>query len=421
VALLATLVKLTPVLALNVRAAHFNHHLRGDESQRDQTCAQQIATTLGVPCVVGDGVGLSGASNLEARAREQRYAFLSRAAAAAGCTKIATGHTIDDQAETLLMRLLRGTGWDGLACIQPIREGRIVRPLIECSRQQVLTFLDANALSFCEDSSNNDRRLLRNRVRHAVLPLLRTINPNVTRALASTAEVLAEEAAFLETVSRSRLAASPSSLPIAAVLTAPATLRGRIVRSWLKGHRGDVRKLSAAHVRAIVSLAQGQQPGARVRLPEAECVIREYDQLRWQVGEKPVARESPRELVPGSAVSLASGWRISMEVCDAGVSQFPDLWEMAADADAVPPPLVVRSARPGDRIRPLGLHGSRKLQDIFVDRKLPRASRWSFPVVEAAGELLWVPGMVRSGTALISPETRCVLRLVAQKTGIAGR
>ena len=421
VALLVTLAKLAAALDVEVCAAHFNHHLRGDESRRDQECAQRTATTLGVRCVVGNAVDLSGVSNLEARARDQRYAFLSRAAAAEGCTKIATGHTMNDQAETLLMRLLRGTGWDGLAGIPPVREERIVRPMIECSRQQVLTFLKAHALAFCDDSSNDDRRLLRNRVRHDVLPLLRTINPNVMRALASTAEILAGEVAFLEAASRSLLPAQRSSLPVAAVVAAPAALRGRMVRTWLKSQRGDVRKLTMAHVRAIVDLALGQQPGACVRLPRAERVVREYEQLRWQVGETPAVDEPPQELVPGSAVSLASGWRISMELRGAVTPQSPDLWEIAADADVLRAPLVVRSARPGDRIRPLGLRGSRKLQDIFVDRKLPRAHRWSFPVVEAAGELLWVPGMVRSGSALITPETRSTLRLVAQKAGIAGR
>jgi tRNA(Ile)-lysidine synthase len=421
VALLAALVRLAPSLDLEVRAAHFNHHLRGDESQRDQTSAQQVAATLGVRCVVGDAVGLRGTPNLEARAREQRYAFLTRVAAVDGCAKIATGHTMNDQAETLLMRLLRGAGWDGLACIQPVRDGRIVRPLIDCSRQQVLAYLKTCALPFCEDSSNDDRRLLRNRVRHEVMPLLRAINPNVVRTFASSAEVLAGETAFLEATSQALLSPSMSSLSVAALVAAPAALRGRLVRTWLNTQRGDRRRLTAAHVRAVVDLAVGQRPGGCVRLPGSERVVREYEELQWQSAVCQMPDEQLRELVAGRVVSLASGWRISAEVYEAVVPRAPDLWEMSADADAVPGPLMVRSARPGDRVRPLGLRGSRKLQDIFVDRKLPREQRWSFPVVEAAGEVLWVPGMVRSATALITPETRSTIRLVAQKAGIAGR
>lgn len=423
VALLAALVELLPAFEIEVCAAHFNHHLRGDASRRDQQCAQLVATTLGVRCVVGDADALGGRSNLEARAREQRYAFLARVAHAEGCTKIATGHTVDDQAETLLMRLLRGTGWDGLACIQPVRDGRIVRPMIECARQQVLAFLQARALPFCDDSSNRDTRLLRNRVRHDVLPLLRSINPNVVRTLAATVEVLAGEASLLEAEARGRVPAPLSWLPVAAIRTTPPALRGRVVRTWLRAQRGDLRRLAAAHIRAIVDLALGAQPGGHVRLPGVERVVREYDQLCWRRGEPPAAAPPYREIVPGARVTLASGWCITAELLDEHRAETPvvqDLWEMAADAAVLPTPLVVRSARRGDRVRPLGLNGSRKLQDIFVDRKLPREHRWSFPVVEAAGEVLWVPGMVRSGAALITPETRSTLRLVAQKAGIAG-
>jgi tRNA(Ile)-lysidine synthase len=240
-------------------------------------------------------------------------------------------------------------------------------------------------------------------------------------------------------------------LPVAVVVAAPAALRGRVVRSWLRQRRGDLRRLTAAHVRAVVDLALGQRPSASVRLPGGECVARQYDQLRWGRDEasgaqkngrhpglspftealteegtssskgEPKVHDQCQELVAGSAVCLASGWCIRAELVETVVQRAPDLWELTADAAVVPTPLVVRRVRAGDRVRPLGMRGRRKLQDIFVDRKLPRAERWSIPVVEAAGEILWVPGVVRSGAALITPETRSSLRLVAQKTGIAGR
>jgi tRNA(Ile)-lysidine synthase len=422
VALLAALVVLSDALAIEVRAAHFNHQLRGAESRRDQQCAEVVTERLGVRCIVGDAVGLACTCNLEANAREQRYSFLTRTAAAEACTKIATGHTMDDQAETLLMRLLRGSGADGLVGIHAARDGRIVRPLLECSRQQVLAFLKAHALPFCEDSSNCDRRRLRNRVRHDVLPLLRSINPDVVRTLASAAEILAGETRLLEADARARLPAGAAGLPVAVIVAAPPALRGRMVRAWLRQRRGDLRRLSAAHVRAVVDLALGQRPSASARLPGGERVARQYDELRWDRNEPPPVDERCQELVAGSAVSLTSGWCIRAELVEPPPPPRPaDLWEVTADAAVVLTPLLVRSARPGDRVRPLGMRGHRKLQDIFVDRKLPRADRWSVPVVEAAGEILWVPGVVRSGAALITAATRSSLRLVAQKTGIAGR
>lgn len=420
VALLAALVALSRALHIEVRAAHFNHHLRGEEARRDQECAQYVAATLRVPCVVGDAVPPVKASNLEARAREQRYAFLAAVAESEACTKIATGHTMDDQAETVLLRLLRGSGADGLVGIHAVRDGRIIRPLIECSRRQVLAFLKAQALPWCEDSSNCDRRLLRNRVRHDVLPLLRSINPQVVQALASTAAIAAGEAELLEADAEARLPAGEVGLSVAVIVAAPPALRGRLVRAWLRRRRGDLRRLTAAHIRAVVGLALCKRPSASVRLPGGERVARQYDQLRWGRDEAQVDEKS-QELVAGCTVSLASGWRISAELVEAGTRGSPDLLEFTADAEIVPTPLLVRRVRRGDRVRPLGMRGHRKLQDIFVDRKLPRAERWSIPVVEAASEILWVPGVVRSGAALITPETRSSLRLVARKTGIAGR
>jgi tRNA(Ile)-lysidine synthase len=425
VALLGVLAALSPDYGIELQAAHFNHQLRGEESSRDQACVGAATARLAVPCTFGRGDVLPGAPNLEARARDQRYAFLTQAAAAPGCTKIATGHTLDDQAETVLMRLLRGTGWDGLAGIRAVRQGYIIRPLIECSRQQVLAFLESSGLPFCHDSSNQDRRFLRNRVRHEIMPLLEAINPAVRRRLASAADVAAAESRLLEEQVESiieRTRSGDGALAVSVVTGAPPGLRGRLVRAWLRTCRGHLRRLTGAHVHAILDLAQGSRPNAQVRLPAGERVVREYDRLCFRPDDHPLAVEPPRMLVPGSAVVLDSGWRISagVEPIEGNWQRPADLWSLVADADAVRLPLVVRTTRPGDRVRPLGLGGHRKLQDIFVDRKLPLSARRTCPVVECEGEILWVPGVVRAQRAVITPATRLALRLIAQKPGIAG-
>lgn len=426
VALLAALAALARRYGIELHAAHLNHGLRGKESQRDQQWAEVVAQRFGVSCAIGQSAALAGTPNLEARARDERYAFLKRVAAEQGCTKIATGHTLDDQAETVLMRLLRGTGWDGLAGIRAVRDGRIIRPLIECARAQVLAFLTACALPFCEDSSNQDRRFLRNRVRHEIIPLLQSLNPQATRNLASAADNVAQEAGLLEDRVRAILGAAPSrdgTLSVAAVVAAPPALRPRVVRTWLREQRGNLRCLTAVHVRAVVDLARGRRPNGRIRLPGSQLVRREYGQLRWRPGEAVIAVEDGRMLVPGAAVCLESGWRIRAEFVGAPGSNWQrpaDLWELVADGEGIAAPLVVRTPRPGDHIRPLGLRGHRKLQDIFVDRKIPLQARRSCPVVECNGEILWVPGVVRSQRALITPATRTALRLVADKIGVAG-
>jgi tRNA(Ile)-lysidine synthase len=423
VALLGALEMVARRCRIQLCAAHFNHRLRGAESERDQAGAVAVAARLGVPCMTGTSAALADA-NLEARAREQRYAFLTEVAAAQRCTKIATGHTLDDQAETVLMRLLRGTGWDGLAGIHAVRDGRIIRPLIECSRQQVLAFLQERGLPFCEDSSNDDRRFLRNRVRHEVLPLLRAINPEVQRHLAATAHILAAEGGVLDDILRMAVLRTADgvkeALTISAIYAAPQGLAPRLVRAWLRRQRGSLTGLGAAHVQAIVDLARGARPNAQVRLPGGQMVVREYEHLRWRAKATAMVPPATHVLMPGATLELETGWRISAELVAASPARTADLWSLAADADAIAAPLIVRRARRGDRIRPLGMQGHRKLQDVFVDRKLPRALRQTCPVVEVDGEVLWVPGVVRSGRALITPATRSALRLVAENPAIAG-
>jgi tRNA(Ile)-lysidine synthase len=425
-ALLGALAALAEELGVSVCAAHMNHGLRGDEALRDQRCAEDVARRLGIDCIVGQSSVHPGA-NLEARAREQRYAFLTRIARRQGCTKIATGHTLDDQAETVLMRLLRGTGADGLAGIRPVRDDRIIRPLIECSRTEVLAFLRAADLPFCEDSSNRDRRFLRNRIRHEVIPVLESIEPKAKRRLAAAAQFVTDELALLRDRDTELLAGvvrADGALPVAALLGARAASGSRLVRAWLRGQRGDLRGLTWAHFRAIARLAHGRRPNGEVVLPGAQRVAREYDRLLFRARESAPAPEPQRLLVPGSTLCLESGWRIGAELEPLHASSWrrpTDLFEVVADAALVSHPLVVRTLRPGDRIRPLGLQGHRKLQDVLVDRKVPLRVRRTCPVVELNGDIFWVPGIVRGSQALVTPKTRAALRLTAEKSTVAGQ
>jgi len=425
VALLGALVALAPQFGIGVCAAHLNHGLRGEESLRDQCCAVEVARRLGVPCVVGCSAVLHSGPNLEARARRERYAFLTRTATEQRCTKIATGHTRDDQAETILMRLLRGTGSDGLAAIRAVRDGQIIRPLIECSRAAVLDYVRRRALPFCEDSSNRDTRFLRNRIRHEILPLLQAVNPAAVRNAAAAAQGVTDELVWLRQQDERLLAAAlaaDGSLAVAAVRGAEMPWRTRLVRAWLRHLHGDVAGLQRAHFQAVVELARGQRPNGRVRLPGGQWVVREYTQLRCLAATPPEAPELAQVLAIGATVCLRSGWRIRA-ACEAVSVEWQrprSLFEAAADASAVAAPLVVRTVRPGDRIQPLGLRGHRKLQDVLVDRKIPLAARRLCPVVELEGEVLWVPGVMRSNRALVTAETRVVVRLVAEAAGVAG-
>jgi tRNA(Ile)-lysidine synthase len=191
----------------------------------------------------------------------------------------------------------------------------------------------------------------------------------------------------------------------------------------LQHQRGHLHRVSAEHIRAIVSLAYGTRPNSRIRLPGRQLVVREYGHLRFHAVEPRPVCEPARWLAPNSVVESPPGWQLTAEVLaldGKGFQRPADLWSLVADADVIRPPLLVRTPRPGDRIRPIGMSGQRKLQDIFVDRKLPLDARRSQPVVECDGTILWVPGVARAAHGLITPATRQTLRLVARKTTIAG-
>ena len=429
VALLAAMLRLGPWFQVEVCVAHFNHRLRGAEADRDQAAVESLAAHLGVRCVVGaaDAAGTMGGSAVEARARTARYAFLHRAAATCGCRRIATGHTQDDQAETVLMRLLRGSGPDGLRGIHPVRDDGVIRPLITCARAEVVAFLQAVGLPFCTDTSNTDRRFLRNRVRRDLLPVLRDINPRVDRALAAAATLQAGEGAWLDRWAAQQLAAGASSegtLPLDVVERSPPALRGRLVRAWLRARGDDAAGCTARHVDAVLRLALGRRPSAQVRLARGTVVRRRYDCLEHErpgaAACPPAGADGTQLLEVGASLSLPSGWVLSAHRAAQPFELPRDPWSALVDSGPGAGPLLVRTVQRGDRIQPLGMIGHRKLQDVFTDRKVPAGERRLWPAVECGGEIIWVPGLVRGAGAVVTAATHAAVRLQAARAAIAG-
>jgi tRNA(Ile)-lysidine synthase len=423
--LLSVLSELARRLGIEVVAAHYNHRLRDKESERDQLCAESIALRLGVPFHAGASRETPLRRNLEELARNQRYAFLLDLAARLTCNRIATGHTLDDQAETVVMRLLRGSGLEGLAAIAAVREDGVIRPLIESDRAMVLAYLRDVDLPFCEDSMNADPRFLRSRVRHEVMPLLRSINPLVSRALARAASAAAADSAVLDRVAQSFLedvVDESGALKLAELKVLPVELQGRLVRCWLSERRGSLRNVASAHIKTILHLVDGADPGSAAQLPGHAYVQREYDRLWLRRVEGPEAPEFARVVTSGSCFEV-DGWRVTADLV-AMSGEVPgserSLWYFWGDAECMARQPRLRTVRRGDRIEPLGLSGRRKLQDVFVDRKVPRARRWRLPVLEIDGQVLWVPGVIRSRYALVSPATTTAWRLAVDTSAVAG-
>ncbi|MHB0913199.1 MAG: tRNA lysidine(34) synthetase TilS [Armatimonadota bacterium] len=418
-------------LGISLSVAHLNHGIRPD-SDADAEYVRALAERLGLPFFTEkvDVPRLRRTLRLseEEAARMARYDFLERAADEAGASRIAVGHTADDQVETVILNLLRGTGVDGLAGMPPVR-GRIVRPLILARRSEVAEYVAAHELSPRTDISNLDTTYTRNRVRHTVLPLLRAeFNPEVDGAILRLSELARDDSAYLKEEAEEFLSEAVVSrtektliLNIALLPVQPAVLR-RVLRLAAGAVRGGLANLGFGHVEELLRLLETGRD-FRYDLPGA-FVERAGRELRLHT-ERPasIPIEYCRELaLPGRTEVPEIGSAIEAEVSDERVEPVRPAGspEAVLDAGAVSGKLIVRNWRPGDRVHPLGLVGTKKVQDIFVDAKIPREGRALVPIIEDGDKILWVAGLVVSEEAKVTESTRefLVLRVCTPDFGM---
>jgi tRNA(Ile)-lysidine synthase len=408
-ALLAALAELAPERGLRLAAAHVDHGLRGPESAADRERAARLAHALGVPfcwrqAAVAPGPGV------EARARRARYAALEALARETGAARIVTGHTRDDQVETVLLRLLRGAGRSGLAGMRACR-GLLWRPLLAVTRADVRRFLAERGLDFAVDRSNADLRHVRNRVRRLLVPWLEAeFNPRLGPELAALAARLDDEERFLAAAARARAAALAAGPALAVAVGAePPALGRRIVHTWLTAQTG--RTATAHHVERILDLARDRARGP-VAVPGPARVVREGEWLWCRPGREAPAEPFEAPIAPGERVGDPRGrWVLALSAPrPASAEDLAGAGPRRAvfDADALPPTLRVRTPRPGDRVH-LAHVGTRKLQDVLVDAHVPREARRGLPLLVGGETVLWVAGVVRSSAALLGPGTRRVV------------
>jgi tRNA(Ile)-lysidine synthase len=426
-ALLHALVQLGDKLGCRVCACHIHHGLRGADADADAEQAGRLAESL--------GVGFSSARadvrtysrerklSLEAAAREVRYRLLEEAASSLGAHHIATGHTADDQAETVLLNLLRGAGPAGLAGIPPVR-GRIIRPLLEVTREQVRAYCWAHSLPYRADQSNRDLRFTRNRIRHEILPGLRRIQPRVEDALCRLARVMREENAFVAAEATRRLEEIATqvpegwALPAAPFAELPPGLQRRVARAAIAKAKGDELDIEFERVEALVGLLTSGHSGARIELPGGLQAFRAYG--RVVIGKVAQAASAPTGVwdlpVPGEVeiAELGVAFRTSRSRARRPAH---DPFLALLDTSKMNGPLQVRTWRPGDRFHPLGAPGRTKLQDFFVNAKVPRAERHRVPLVLCGGRIIWVVGHRIGDEVKVSPETRRAIRIEARPSG----
>ena len=356
VAMLFALYLLRDELGITLEAAHFNHHLRGAESDRDEAFVTDFCGRYGIPLHLGSGRIVPGKKGLEAAARDARYAFLRRLPG-----KVATAHTADDNAETVLMRLIRGTGLKGLGAIAPV-SGNVIRPMLTVTRDDVEAFLEEYALPHVEDSSNGTDDFLRNRIRHGILPLMRAENPRIGENLSAMALLLRQDEACLQAMIPEEQVPDVSRLKA----MEPA-LRRRALERFLKAQ--GVREPEQIHILQAEQLLYHWSPSAAMQFPGGVTIGRQYDRL--------VRLECAPEL-PETRLSVPG------ETCIGGkrfVSEYATDLEERPDSVLVCPVgvLTVRSRRSGDIMRLPG--GTRSLKKMYIDRKIPASQRTAVPVL----------------------------------------
>ncbi|HKV55649.1 MAG TPA: tRNA lysidine(34) synthetase TilS [Candidatus Binataceae bacterium] len=417
--------------AYRVAAAHLNHRIRGAEADRDESFVRELCARLEIELIAERASGLRAKSpNLEERARELRYLFLTRTADRLGARFVVLGHHADDQAETVLLRLLRGSGAAGLAAMAAAGPEPLLRPLLGLRRRDITAYLAAIDADYVTDSSNQDNRRMRNRVRRSLLPgLERDYAPGLGRRLVELAGEMRELEGYITADARrvlearlSGVSASPAAtgwqIDVSGFGTLAPALGKAVLRELTRKGAGDLRRISRAHIAAMYSLATGVDPSAAVSLPggwkarrENQTLILEHHTGSSRAEPFSITLKLGDNVIPGAGLVL------TLEHLEPGDPGFPtEPWRPPSQAEAyfdaaTAPVLRARSFRPADQIEPLGMNGSRKVQDVFVDRKLAFVKRSLWPLVVSEGAILWIPGLLRSRFALISAATKKVLHL----------
>lgn len=435
VVLAHTLLELRTQLGIELIVAHLHHGLRA-EADDDQAFCRELTNALGLPFVTGriDVASRAQAAkrSIEDEARRSRYAFLIEQAAFNGCDRIACGHTMNDQAETFMMRLARGSGVRGLSSVYPVvmkENVDIIRPLIDVRREEILAYLEKRGHSYRDDASNLDRRFTRNRLRHDVLPFVaHELNPRLIETLARSAEILRDEEDFMETRAREVFAETRVvgeagiSLSIAALDALHPAFRRRLTRLAVEHVKGDTANLSAGHVADVLRLLEKGKSGRELHLPGL-TVERSFDELFFTKPDHraPRGREQRTNGYNEYEYRLPIPTKLRITECRGLLTAHLVESVRAGDEPGAAAgtavdigienglsELRVRSPRPSDRFTPLGAPGSKPLTRYLMERKVAKRDRRHVPLVVRAGanEILWVAGHAVSERARLEAGRR---------------
>lgn len=419
VALLHVLCELSKEKGFSVVAAHVHHGLR-PEADRELEMVRDLCQGLGVPFyaerVEVMRLAREKKRSVEDAGREERYRVLEEIRQRCGAVSIAVAHHRNDQAETVLMHLIQGTAPHGLQGMLP-RRGRVIRPFLDIERSEIMAYLEQQNLPYCIDLSNNDKTYLRNRIRLELIPLLKErFNPAIVDAVARLARIMREENGYWEEQAASKLQeigefdanGQVIALDAAALNALPGALQRRIL--WLVLSGKGRRRISYHDVERVLGLIKARRSGGRVRITGGLWLRREYGRIVIDASKGPAPAAFCYPLVvPGRLEVPEAGITLVTRFLDSADQTRSGTWLF--DWDVMEKPLFVRSKRPGDRFRPSGFNGTRKLKDYLIDLKVPRSKRDRIAVLASESEIYWVIGYRTAERGRVGPETKRFLEV----------
>lgn len=423
IALLTGLVHLMKQYDLKLTVAHFNHGLRGRESDADEKYSRDLAEKLGLNFCAGNMDRKKNKKGLspEDFYRRQRYDFLYKTAADYKARKIALGHHLNDQAETVLLNMLRGSGREGLKGILPMREGKIIRPLLETSRQEIISFLRKSHIPYREDSSNPNRVYLRNKIRAGLIPYLKkNYNPVIEETLAQTAEILRVENEFIEQcVDRAlrspdfQYASGRVSAQIDFLNRLPAAICRRVFKNILEDLAPSGNGIFFIHIRSVEDLLRQSASGKKLILPQGIQVRKEYDRLIFAKKNafQKMARFDYVMDIPGAVIIKERGLKVSASMVRKSGIDLSARDKIYLDFERIKQPLRIRNRRNGDWFQPLGMNGRQKLKDFFIDHKIPAGRRDEIILLVDGISVIYIENMHLNDRVKITPQTKKVLEI----------
>lgn len=427
-ALLWCLVQLSNQYRLKLLTAHFNHRLRQEQSDEDEVFCRGLAQKFGVDFLtqkMSDPLVPRGVSP-EDYFRRERYRFLDCVAADCGANKIALGHHLQDQAETVLLNILRGSGLDGLKGFLPIRDGKYIRPLIEVTRPDITATLQEAGIDFREDTSNSSPVYLRNRLRGELIPLLqKKYNPGIEQNLARMAQIVRRDDEWIgghvDAILKSpRIQYRENQVTFSAEYfkSLHEALRFRLVKALLENLLPEGGGFSFSHFQAVVDLATNSPTGKIITLPHRLRAQKEYDFviLDRKAQERAADYEYPLT-VPGTVDVKERNIQLCIKRGVPEDVNFNSVDRVFFDEDKIKKPLLIRNRRKGDWFEPLGTKGSQKIKKLFIDRKVPKGKRENIVLIADDVSIIWIENMHISERVKVTHETNNVLILEIQSLG----